>query len=85
MCVFQKTMQKRDRNPKIARWALQLEEFECEVIHSPNQQMRHIDALSRNAVCIVTHSQSEITRKIETAKEADELLYFLKTLVKKGL
>ncbi|GBO03989.1 hypothetical protein AVEN_124881-1 [Araneus ventricosus] len=60
-------MQKRDLTPKIARWALLLEEFECEVIHRPNQQMRHVEALSRNAVCMVTRSQSEITRKIATS------------------
>ncbi|GBN43865.1 Transposon Tf2-9 polyprotein [Araneus ventricosus] len=83
--AFQKTMQKRDLTPKIARWALLLEEFEYQVAHRSGQQMRHVDALSRNAVCMVTRSQSEITRKIATAQEADEHIRLMKTLVEKGL
>ncbi|KFM57922.1 hypothetical protein X975_26558, partial [Stegodyphus mimosarum] len=43
--------------------------------------MRHVDALSRHAVCMVTRSQSKITTKIATAQEAE----LLKTLVEKGL
>ncbi|GBO45854.1 Pro-Pol polyprotein [Araneus ventricosus] len=82
---FQKTMQKRDLTPKIARWSLLLEEFEYQVAYRSGQQMRHVDALSRNAVCMVTRSQSEITRKIATAQEADEHIHLLKTLVEKGL
>ncbi|GBN44953.1 hypothetical protein AVEN_191538-1 [Araneus ventricosus] len=77
--------QKTDLTPKIARWALLLEEFEYEVIHRSGQQMRHVDALSRNAVCMVTRSQSEITRKIANAEEAVESIHLLKTLVEKGL
>ncbi|GBM59916.1 Transposon Tf2-8 polyprotein [Araneus ventricosus] len=83
--AFQKTMQKRDLTLKRVRWALLLEEFEYQVTHRSGQQMRHVDALSRNAVCMVTRSQSEITRKIATAQEADEHIHLLKTLVEKGL
>ncbi|GBM53176.1 Retrovirus-related Pol polyprotein from transposon 17.6 [Araneus ventricosus] len=82
--AFQKTMQKKDLTPKKARWALLLEEFEHDVIHSPNQQMKHVDTLSRYAVCKITRSQSEITRKIATAQEDDKRLHLLKILVKKG-
>ncbi|GBM13808.1 hypothetical protein AVEN_50150-1 [Araneus ventricosus] len=78
-------MQKKDLSRKIARWALLLEEFEYEVVHRSGQQMRHVDALKRNAVCMVTCSQSEITRKIATEEEADKRLHLLKTLVEKGL
>ncbi|GBN66281.1 hypothetical protein AVEN_145296-1 [Araneus ventricosus] len=76
---------KRDPTPKIARWALLLEKFEYEVIHRSCQQMRHVNALSRNVVCMVIHSESEITRKITTVQEADECLHLLKILVEKGL
>ncbi|GBM73822.1 Pro-Pol polyprotein [Araneus ventricosus] len=78
-------MQKRDLTPKTARWALLLEEFEYQVAHRSGQQMRHVDALSTNAVCMVTRSQREITRKTATAQEADEHIHLLKTLVEKGL
>ncbi|GBM68791.1 hypothetical protein AVEN_112863-1 [Araneus ventricosus] len=82
--TFQKTMQKRYLTPiDIARWALLPEKFEYEVVHRSGQQMRHADALSRNAVHMVTRSQSEITTKIATAQEVDERLHLLKTLVEK--
>lgn len=44
---FKQTMGKRDLCPRIARWALQLEEFDCEVVHRSGTAMRHVDALSR--------------------------------------
>lgn len=47
---FKQTMSKRDLCPRIARWALQLEEFNCKVEHRAGTQMRHVDALSRNPV-----------------------------------
>ncbi|GBM95052.1 hypothetical protein AVEN_117613-1 [Araneus ventricosus] len=78
-------MQKQDLTPKIAKWTLLLEEFEYEVVHRSGEQMRYVDALRRNAVCMITHTQSEITRKIATAKEADERIHLLKTLFKKEL
>lgn len=55
--AFQKTMFKKDIASKIARWALLLEEFEYEIVHGPSQQLKHVDALSRNAIVMVTRSQ----------------------------
>lgn len=45
--AFKQTMAKRDISAKIARWALQLEEFDCTVEHRAGTTMRHVDALSR--------------------------------------
>ncbi|KAF8787438.1 hypothetical protein HNY73_009036 [Argiope bruennichi] len=53
-----------------------------ELVSTENKQ---VDALSRNAVCMVTRSQSKITSKIATAQEADERMQLLKTLVEKEL
>ncbi|KAF8785430.1 hypothetical protein HNY73_010965 [Argiope bruennichi] len=53
-----------------------------ELVSTENKQA---DALSRNAVCMVTRSQSKITSKIATAQEADERMQLLKTLVEKEL
>lgn len=41
--AFKLTMKKRDLCARVARWALQIEEFGCEIV-------RHVDALSRNPV-----------------------------------
>ncbi|GBN20227.1 hypothetical protein AVEN_138818-1 [Araneus ventricosus] len=72
--AFQKAMQKKDLTPKIARWALLLEEF----VHRSGQQMRY-------AVCMVTRAQSEIIRKIATAQESDKRIHLQKTLVENRL
>lgn len=42
------TLVKRDLIPRIARWWLQLQEFQYEIEYRPGAQMNHVDALSRN-------------------------------------
>ncbi|GFY07191.1 retrovirus-related Pol polyprotein from transposon 17.6 [Trichonephila clavipes] len=48
--AFQKTMQKKELITRIARWALQLEEFDYEIEHRAGSRMKHVDALSRYPV-----------------------------------
>lgn len=45
--AFNLTMKKKSICARVARWALQLEEFDCEVKHRSGTSMRHVDALSR--------------------------------------
>ncbi|GFV77099.1 retrovirus-related Pol polyprotein from transposon 17.6 [Trichonephila clavipes] len=52
--AFQKTMQKKELITRIARWALQLEEFDYEIEHRAGSRMKHVDALSRYPV-MMTH------------------------------
>lgn len=42
------TLDKRDLNPQIARWALEIGTYGCEVVHRSGVNMGHVDALSRN-------------------------------------
>ncbi|GFV77257.1 transposon Tf2-8 polyprotein [Trichonephila clavipes] len=53
--AFQKTMSKKQLTPKIARWALFLEDFNYEIIHRPGKQMGHVDCLSRYPVMTITY------------------------------
>ncbi|KAJ3634672.1 hypothetical protein MTP99_007618 [Tenebrio molitor] len=39
---------KSEVNPRVDRWVLELNEYNFTIIHRGNQQMRHVDALSRN-------------------------------------
>ncbi|GFV90059.1 retrovirus-related Pol polyprotein from transposon 17.6 [Trichonephila clavipes] len=51
--AFQKTMQKKELITRIARWALQLEEFDYEIEHRAGSRMKHVDALSRYPVMML--------------------------------
>ncbi|GFT08401.1 retrovirus-related Pol polyprotein from transposon 17.6 [Trichonephila clavipes] len=51
--TFQKTMQKKELITRIARWALQLEEFDYEIEHRDGSRMKPVDALSRYRVMTV--------------------------------
>lgn len=42
------TMTKRDLVPRIARWWIQLQEYDCEIVYRPGNKMSHVDALSRH-------------------------------------
>lgn len=44
------TLTKRDLVPRIARWWIQFQEFDCSIEHRPGEKMQHVDALSRNAI-----------------------------------
>lgn len=49
------TLTKRDLVPRISRWWIQLQEFDCEFEYRPCKRMAHVDALSRGPVD--THSE----------------------------
>jgi len=49
-------MNKKDLYVRVARWALQLEEFDYTIEHRSGKAMTHVDALSRNPlpVCMLS-------------------------------
>lgn len=44
------TLTKRDLVPRIARWWIQLQEYDCTIEYRSGARMSHVDALSRNPV-----------------------------------
>ncbi|GFV21606.1 transposon Tf2-9 polyprotein [Trichonephila clavipes] len=72
--AFQKTMSKKQLTPKIARWALFLEDFNYEIIHRPGKQMGHVDCLSRYPVMTITYDQ--ITTKLANCHRNDEYINY---------
>lgn len=44
------TMSKKDIVPRIGRWCLKLLEYDFTLLYRPGEQMRHVDALSRQPV-----------------------------------
>ncbi|GBM92190.1 Transposon Tf2-8 polyprotein [Araneus ventricosus] len=80
-CIaFKQTMSKKDISSKIARWALTLKEYDYVIEHRQGTRMRHVDALSRNAVCMI--AQDSLTLQILKAQNSDENVVAIKDLLK---
>lgn len=69
------TLAKRNINPRIARWALELEEYDYDIIHRKGTQMGHVDALSRNIALITAE---EIDFNLQATQVRDEKITQLK-------
>lgn len=67
--AFNLTMKKRELNSRVARWALQLEEYTCTVVHRAGTGMRHVDALSRYP--IICTLQIELLESVKTSQQND--------------
>jgi len=51
--VVTQMLEKRDINPQIVRWSLELQSFDFKVTHRRTSQMEHVDALSRSFSILV--------------------------------
>ncbi|GFW54318.1 transposon Tf2-11 polyprotein [Trichonephila clavipes] len=72
---------KKELITRIARWALQLEEFDYEIEHRDGSRMKHVDALSRYPVMIVCNDT--LTSKLKNTQEEDDNIQTLKSLLEK--
>lgn len=66
--AFEKTLSKQNLPPKVARWAISLEEFDYEIEHRSGDRMKHVDALSRYPIMAVEDPMLVLIRS-EQAKE----------------
>lgn len=85
--AFVQTMSKKDTCLRIARWALQIEEFNYSIEHRPGSSMRHVDALSRYPVSvnfIQERSDGLITQIQEAQKKDPELLRIMEEIQNNG-
>lgn len=73
------TLQKKDLPPRVARWALLLEEYDYKIEHRPGSSMKHADALSRYPVWILT----ETTARLKRAQDGDENIQLIKRILLK--
>ncbi|GFV71844.1 hypothetical protein TNCV_2457791 [Trichonephila clavipes] len=78
---FRKRLCKKELITRIARWALQLKEFDYEIEHRAGSRMKHVDALSRYPVMIVCNDR--LTSKLKKAQEEDDNIQTLKSLLEK--
>ncbi|GFX95030.1 hypothetical protein TNCV_3046621 [Trichonephila clavipes] len=81
--AFTKTMSKKDLNTRIARWALNLQEYDYTILHRTGSQMAHVDALSRIQVLTNQYNDS-IVHRIKESQELDPHILSIKALLQKG-
>ncbi|CAK1603490.1 unnamed protein product [Parnassius mnemosyne] len=75
-----KTLQKKDLPPRVARWALLLEEYNYEIEHRSGSRLKHADALSRNPVCLIL---TEAAARLKRAQDDDPHISLLKKMLEK--
>ncbi|XP_076660477.1 uncharacterized protein LOC143363832 [Halictus rubicundus] len=67
-----------DIAPKVARWALTLEEFDYEVEHRSGSQLRHVDALSRYPVRVI---EDRLMNTLRARQEEDDRIRAIKQVL----
>lgn len=72
--ALRSTFQKRDLIPRVARWWLALQEFDCTIEYRQGTKMAHADALSRNPVVDPEEQHVEQFPSILVISDEDWLL-----------
>lgn len=72
-------MDKKDVVPKIARWIMEKQEFDFEVDHRSNTQMKHVDALS--GIMTIVSKEDNITIKIRKMQQEDDKLKHIRMIL----
>ncbi|CAK9814872.1 Transposon Tf2-9 polyprotein [Anthophora quadrimaculata] len=73
------TLQKKEINPRIAKWAIELSNYDYSIEHRANEKMRHVDALSR-AVDILIVEDNPLEYNLSVCQTQDKNI---KEIIKK--
>lgn len=69
---FKLTMNKKDMNPRIARWAFLFQNYDFSIEHRAGSRMKHVDALSRNTNILMRYENTfEQTLSIKQIEDKD--------------
>lgn len=63
------TLERKKINPRIARWALELENYEYKALYRKGTSMGHVDALSRNFVALVNEDETDLQLQITQSRD----------------
>lgn len=76
------TLNKKEINPRIARWALELQNFDYTTEHRPGKKMQHVDALSRtNGILVIEANTFEF--ELSICQMQDPFIKELRTRLEK--
>lgn len=78
--AFKDTMSKKDVSRKVAGWVMAMQPYDFEVEHRKNQQMTHVDALSRLITSIIT-PEDNLCIKIKKLQDDDHELQRIKAIL----
>lgn len=65
------TLAKKDINPRIARWALFLQDYDYKIEHRSGTQMQHVNALSRNHILVLEGCTFNQTLSIKQSSDPE--------------
>jgi len=69
---FKLTMNKKDINPRIARWALLFQNYDFSIEHRAGSKMKYVDAFSRNTnILMLNENTFEQTLSIKQIEDKD--------------
>lgn len=68
--AFERSMLKKELIPRIAKWALYINQFDCKLVHQPGTKMKHVDALSR--MPRIMFIEDGLVTKIRQMQRADD-------------
>ncbi|CAH2083323.1 unnamed protein product [Euphydryas editha] len=69
--AIRSTFTKRDLVPRVARWWLQFQEYDCSIEYRPGARMSHVDALSRNPIETTLPEEKHILDVLVIGSEED--------------
>lgn len=78
--AFKDTMKKKDVDRKVAGWVHDMQRYEFEVEHRKNEQMRHVDALSRLITSIISQ-EDNLCIKVKKLQGEDDELKHIRTIL----
>lgn len=78
--AYKDTMKKKDVDRKVAGWIHDMQQYEFEVEHRKNEQMRHVDALSRLITSIIAQEDNLCIKVKKLQNEDSELKHIRKIL-----
>lgn len=77
------TLTKKHINPRIARWALQMENFHYKILHRASDSMGHVDALSRCLNMVAAVDTNDIDFQLQIAQNRDANILGLRDQLEK--